>query len=222
MERVKEHMKGCTHGHGTGAHVVRMVPNSSSSGGAGGSKRGYAAPPRPWTCRMCTYFNESNAGRCDMCGTARGRAQEEEDEELECGLTPAQIRMLSEREISPNDFDLRLNLDKNNKRQTVSSHTLSSLSCRCAENSDCECGVCLFPINKGEKLLALPCRHTYHPDCIEEWLSKHKNTCDPPRPFARPFDRPVCHHAHASSLPQLTPYPVVYPGRCPVCGTLVE
>ena len=72
MERVKEHMKGCTHGHGTGAHVVRMVPNSSSSGGAGGSKRGYAAPPRPWTCRMCTYFNESNAGRCDMCGTARG------------------------------------------------------------------------------------------------------------------------------------------------------
>ena len=32
-----------------------------------------------------------------------------------------------------------------------------------------ECSICLEPYN-------LPCGHTYHKECIDEWLKKH-NTC---------------------------------------------
>lgn len=44
-----------------------------------------------------------------------------------------------------------------------------------------QCCVCQSSITVGEDLLALPCKHVYHPDCLEPWLSA-TNSC------------PVCRH----------------------------
>ena len=38
------------------------------------------------------------------------------------------------------------------------------------------CGFCLYPINKDDKIRILPCEHMFHKDEIDEWL-KYNNTC---------------------------------------------
>lgn len=44
------------------------------------------------------------------------------------------------------------------------------------QNGD-HCSVCKDAYTLGEKTIQLPCEHLYHPDCIEPWLLKEKNTC---------------------------------------------
>ena len=41
---------------------------------------------------------------------------------------------------------------------------------------DKECTICLEDFNENEILYELICKHHYHKDCIDDWLSK-KNTC---------------------------------------------
>ena len=36
-----------------------------------------------------------------------------------------------------------------------------------------DCAVCQEDYNKGDKLVDLPCNHTYHKDCVLEWLKRH-------------------------------------------------
>ncbi len=48
-----------------------------------------------------------------------------------------------------------------------------------AENTDAEnnsCSICYEDYKQGEKLLKLPCKHDYHPECVKPWLAKH-NSC---------------------------------------------
>lgn len=36
------------------------------------------------------------------------------------------------------------------------------------------CTVCLEEVTKGQRVRTLPCLHTFHADCVEEWLKKKK------------------------------------------------
>ena len=36
-----------------------------------------------------------------------------------------------------------------------------------------DCTVCQEDYNHGDKLVNLPCNHTYHKDCVTEWLKRH-------------------------------------------------
>ena len=38
------------------------------------------------------------------------------------------------------------------------------------------CCVCLEDVCQGQRVRTLPCLHTFHADCVEEWL-KNKKTC---------------------------------------------
>lgn len=40
----------------------------------------------------------------------------------------------------------------------------------------CRCTVCRLEYEAGEEVLVLPCKHFYHPECIEQWL-KQKKVC---------------------------------------------
>jgi hypothetical protein len=40
-----------------------------------------------------------------------------------------------------------------------------------------KCNVCMDQMKKGEEVLILPCNHTFHTCCIEEWLTKYNYRC---------------------------------------------
>jgi len=40
-----------------------------------------------------------------------------------------------------------------------------------------KCNVCMDQMKKEEEVLILPCNHTFHTCCIEEWLTKYNYRC---------------------------------------------
>ncbi|KAG5155342.1 hypothetical protein JHK82_013311 [Glycine max] len=44
-----------------------------------------------------------------------------------------------------------------------------------AEHIDCR--VCLSEFQEGEKVRNLNCRHTFHKDCLDQWLQQYCATC---------------------------------------------
>jgi len=47
----------------------------------------------------------------------------------------------------------------------------------CTEDEDKECCICLGSFEAGETVRILPCRHEYHAQCIDQWLTSHHRTC---------------------------------------------
>jgi len=43
-----------------------------------------------------------------------------------------------------------------------------------SENIDVKCGICLEFLKKGEYVRTLDCDHTFHINCIDYWIIKHK------------------------------------------------
>lgn len=40
-----------------------------------------------------------------------------------------------------------------------------------------ECAICKLEYDRGDRLIALPCGHKYHDECIKTWLRDNKNCC---------------------------------------------
>ncbi|WBW71743.1 ubiquitin-protein ligase E3 [Schizosaccharomyces osmophilus] len=40
-----------------------------------------------------------------------------------------------------------------------------------------ECVICLEAFNRGDKVIALPCKHEFHRDCISKWVVDYRHTC---------------------------------------------
>jgi hypothetical protein len=40
---------------------------------------------------------------------------------------------------------------------------------------ECKCFVCFETFNNGDKVMLLPCLHSYHPDCISGWLKDNRS-----------------------------------------------
>jgi hypothetical protein len=43
--------------------------------------------------------------------------------------------------------------------------------------NDPSCSICLEDYNPSEKLILLPCKHAFHPDCIKPWLCERSGCC---------------------------------------------
>ena len=39
------------------------------------------------------------------------------------------------------------------------------------------CSVCQEDWQAGDKLMCLPCAHTFHEDCVQQWLKNYSNKC---------------------------------------------
>ena len=67
------------------------------------------------------------------------------------------------------------------------------------------CSVCLEEVEKGQGVRTLPCLHTFHKDCAEEWLKKKKVRRRRPAAASRP-SLPVSARPHPPpSVRALTP-----------------
>ncbi|KAJ4832021.1 hypothetical protein Tsubulata_010263 [Turnera subulata] len=40
-----------------------------------------------------------------------------------------------------------------------------------------ECTICLDEYEEGADVLVLPCKHEFHPACIERWMAKRHGAC---------------------------------------------
>mmetsp|Transcript_21761 Transcript_21761/g.47552 ORF Transcript_21761/g.47552 Transcript_21761/m.47552 type:complete len:295 (-) Transcript_21761:71-955(-) len=50
-----------------------------------------------------------------------------------------------------------------------------------SSDSQLQCVICLQNLDSRDKVIQLPCRHIFHPDCIRDWLIDPKNTQCPYR-----------------------------------------
>jgi hypothetical protein len=102
------------------------------------------------------------------------------DEVLECGLTRRQVRELQFREITPEDFEVLLELDEKVAKKALGKEQADSLFTRAVfatGDEPVDCGVCLCEVEVDDVMIRLPCNHAFHDVCITKWLTEYNTTC---------------------------------------------
>lgn len=103
------------------------------------------------------------------------------DSNVAGGLTMAQIAELLTRDLSPNDYEMLLQLDEAVQKKTLSTETINKLCPQRSMNVDQDaggkCTICQCEYESGETLQSTPCAHTFHSDCLVQWLTKSSTKC---------------------------------------------
>jgi len=97
---------------------------------------------------------------------------------LPCGLMPSQVSELLDRDITPDDYEMLLQLDETVERPTVSQEGVKRLPLAREEAFAGEnCAVCLLAFEPSDAVNILACRHLFHQDCIAKWLTERCRSC---------------------------------------------
>lgn len=99
---------------------------------------------------------------------------------LPCGLYQDQVIDAMYRDLGPEDFEMLCKLDENvPRRNTARRDSVDQLPRVAAQELEAgaTCGVCLSEFESSERVVRLPCRHTFHAKCISKWLTQYKDTC---------------------------------------------
>lgn len=97
---------------------------------------------------------------------------------LPCGLLPSQVSELLGRDLSPNDYELLLQLDESVARPTAKKASVDSLDRRGDEDFLGEtCVICLHAFEMNDDVTALPCAHFFHRECVSKWLLERCRSC---------------------------------------------
>lgn len=101
-----------------------------------------------------------------------------QDTRLPCGLLPSQVSDLLDRDITPDDYDMLLQLDESIARPTASTSIVESLPTVDTEEVLGEiCSICLVAFERTDALAALRCKHVFHQQCISKWLLERCRLC---------------------------------------------
>ena len=85
---------------------------------------------------------------------------------------------LQDRDITPEDYDLLLQLDCSVKPKTLSEAQIASLQSDTVTGVlDDVCSICIEDYRPGEERKFLPCGHYFHGQCIRTWLSWTSDRC---------------------------------------------
>lgn len=133
-----------------------------------------------WVCSVCTFNNAPGTSFCQVCESdAPDQSHIDMNEVLACGLTVAQVEELQTRDISPEDFQVLLELDEQVPKKTLSKDDVAQfIRVKFVEGMESvDCGVCLCDVEVGEEFVKLPCKHTFHDECITRWLTEYNTKC---------------------------------------------
>ena len=87
---------------------------------------------------------------------------------------------LQHRDLTPEDYELLLRLDEGVAPKTVSKSILDSIlvvTVDVAAVIGQLCTICMELYEAAQMVKTLPCKHTFHADCIDQWLSKASQNC---------------------------------------------
>lgn len=97
---------------------------------------------------------------------------------LPCGLTTGEVSDLLSRDITPEDYDLLLRLDKEVPKPTASADCIDGLPAVPKEDfMGNNCSVCLSKFEADDAVVALPCQHHFHRNCVTKWLGECRRMC---------------------------------------------
>ncbi|CAG5117314.1 unnamed protein product [Candidula unifasciata] len=92
---------------------------------------------------------------------------------------------LMHRDLSENDYDLLLQLERNRQEElsNLSEEHLRAIPIERVKEAGpllalgCQCRVCLRGFTVGQFVRKLPCKHKFHKDCIDNWLLHSHPIC---------------------------------------------
>ena len=99
---------------------------------------------------------------------------------LACGLTARQVLDLSNRDLTPEDYELLLMLDTQVKPKTVELSVLDGFKKETVDEGSVGdvCTICLDEYEIGELTATIPtCQHKFHETCIHQWLTNSSINC---------------------------------------------
>lgn len=98
---------------------------------------------------------------------------------LSCGLLQDEVIDLMHRDLSPEDFEMLAKLDERlQPRNIAAKNSVDRLPRVPVKDCGCtECAVCLNKLEPAGTAVQLPCRHSFHHECISKWLTQCKNKC---------------------------------------------
>lgn len=146
---------------------ARRVSSARRSERAGPSARRRSRRSNSWRPRFAST-SPSFAAHAALDPTLR----------LPCGLTSVEVLDLLSREITPDDYELLLRLDKAVGQPVASTETVEALpSVAPEEFKGQNCSICLAPFEDDSEVAAMQCKHKFHRSCISRWLSECRKTC---------------------------------------------
>lgn len=153
-----------------------FVPGSGRRSGCNPSRYACHAPPHRRALGVGSHVNLELNTAGYQPGTPRCDSNWEN--RLPCGLLPSQLSDLLFREITPEDYDLLLQLDESVKKPTASQASVESLPEAGKEDfAGKSCTICLLAFEHCDEVAALPCEHFFHRSCIAKWLMERKPLC---------------------------------------------
>jgi hypothetical protein len=88
------------------------------------------------------------------------------------------LMSLQDREITPEDFDLLLQLDAFVEVKTLPKAVIDNLKTEKVENEMANpCMICMDEYKIGEMVKYLKCGHFFHSSCLRTWLTVNSNKC---------------------------------------------
>ena len=104
------------------------------------------------------------------------------DENTPEGLEPDLLEFLldlQDREVTPEDYELLLQLDDSVTKKALPDERVDSLETDTVteKHMDDTCGVCMENYVVGETRKILPCGHMFHESCIKTWLTYNSTKC---------------------------------------------
>ena len=81
------------------------------------------------------------------------------------------LHELQYRDATPEDYELLMTLHEQDNKPTVV-EDVGTL-----EGDDRFCVVCQTDYINGDTVRRLPCNHTFHKECIDEWLTTGAASC---------------------------------------------